>query len=267
MKVLAALAALVLLGCSAPAQDPVTDPPPPTTAPPPTLMPDLTGLPTQQVARALGRLERQGVDVSGNRGAPVAVRCGVRPGVVVRQRPAPGTPVEGRVEGFLRLSALDLRTFRGPCLGADLGPVDGADAALARHFYRFATDPTRDVPFVDGEVWAGIEAGPTGAWLDATERTRLSSWRVGTGYAERSDPLSALDLVASSGGWYELHPGVVPTCGTRRAGRPGAMAGLRAITLRPDPATTGSCMDTWGVTLFLDETDRIAGVALRIGSP
>lgn len=265
MKTLAALAVLLLAACST--TTPAPDPAPAATTPPPVLMPDLTGLPDQEVARALGRLERQGVDVSGNRGAPVAVRCGVRPGVVVRQRPLPGTPVEGRVEGFLRLSMLDLRTFRGPCPGADLGPVSGADADLARGFYRFATDPTRNAPFVDGEVWAGIESGPAGAWLDATERTSLSGWRVGTGYAERSGPLSALDLVASSGGRYELHPGVVATCGTDRDGRPATMAGLRAITIAPDPATTGSCMDTWGVTLFLDGADRIAGVALRVGSP
>ena len=85
----------------------------------------------------------------------------------------------------------------------------------------------------------GVEAGPPEVWLDADERARPAAWAFDVGYAERVGPHSALDQLAASGGWYELRPGVLPTRGE----------------------------NGWDVTVFLDDDDRIAGVALRHGSP
>jgi hypothetical protein len=42
---------------------------------------------------------------------------------------------------------------------------------------------------------------------------------------------------------------------------------LRAISLTAPSDTVNSCIDWWGVTLFLTEGDQIRGVALRLGSP
>ena len=95
----------------------------------------------------------------------------------------------------------------------------------------------------------------------------LTAWEVGTGYAERIGPFSALDLVAASGGYYNLHAGVAGTCPRGEGKAPPELAGLRTISLTAPTATTSSCMDWWGVTLFLSADHQIRGVALRLGSP
>lgn len=245
-----------------PTPTPSRDPgPPPTLAT--VLVPDLTGLTARAVVR---RYDEDELDVA-SIGRPVPVRCEPRPGVVAAQRPRAGTVVESGTEAHLRLAALDLSSFRGPCPGHELGPVQGADATLARGFYRFAADPTRGAPFVDGGVWTGIEDGPAGIVVDPERRADLRAWRIDTAYAERRGPFSALDVVAASGGWYELHRGVAGTCGTSPPGAPAALAGLRAVTLTAPADTVSSCLQQWAVTLFLDHADRIAGVGLRLGSP
>ncbi len=183
------------------------------------------------------------------------------------QRPRAGALIERGTEAGVRLVALDLRSFRGPCPGRDLGPVRGADAELARAFYRFAADPSLGAPFADGDVWAGVEAGPASVTVSAAQRADLAAWRIDTSYAERVGPFSALDLLAGSGGWYELRRGVAETCGSTPPAAPRTLAGLRALTLTAPADTVSMCSQVWAVTLFLDEDDRIAGVALRIGSP
>ena len=169
----------------------------------------------------------------------------------------------------VQTAAVDLAAFRGPCEPArgDLGPVLGPDAVLARQFYRFAADPSLGAPFAPEEVWVGIEHGPTAVSLTGAELTDPTAWRIGTGYAERTGPFSALEVLASSAGYFELHPGVVPTCSHVNAEAPPELVGLRAVTLTPAPDTVQACMQWWGVTLFLDSQDRIRGVALRLGSP
>lgn len=248
-------------------------PPPPTStreAPAPVLMPDLVGLPSAEAGRRLGRIEASArLGLSSNWGRPIIVRCGIRPRTIVRQKPAPGTTLERQMVVQIRTSALDLEEFRGPCEPADgdLGPVAGPDAALARQFYRFAADPSLGAPFVSGEVWTGIENGPTAISLGEVERADLAAWQLGTGYAERTGPFSALDIVASSGGYYELHRGVAPTCPSGSDEAPPELAGLRAISLTAPRDTTRACLEWWGVSLFLDDENKIRGVALRLGSP
>ena len=227
------------------------------------LMPDLVGLLAPEAGRRLAEL-----DLGSSWGAPVAVRCGVRPGSVVRQVPAPGTVLDDDADVRIRTAALDLEEFRGPCEPADgdLGPVTDPDATSARQFYRFAADPTLGAPFAAGEVWTGIEDGLAATTLDATERADLAAWRLHAEYAESAGPFSALDLVASSGGYYELHRGIVGTCPGGNADPPPELAGLRTITLTVPEDAIDSCLQWWGVTLFLDG-DQIRGVALRHGSP
>jgi hypothetical protein len=161
---------------------------------------------------------------------------------------------------------LDLDEFRGPCDAAELGPVTGADAVLARVFYRFAADPSLGAPFVDGEVWTGIEAGLTATTVSPERRVDLAAWRLPGEYAERGGPFSALDVLAGSGGFYEVHRGVVGTCPGGNDAAPPELAGLRAISLTVPEDSIDSCLQWWGVTLFLD-SDQIRGVALRLGSP
>lgn len=227
------------------------------------VMPDLVGLLAPEAGRRLAEL-----DLGSSWGAPVTVRCGVRPWSVVRQAPAPGTVLDDDADVRIRTAALDLEELRGPCEPADrdLGPVTGPDAALARQFYRFAADPALGAPFAAGDVWTGIEDGLAATTLDVPERADLAAWRLHTAYAESAGPFSALDVVASSGGYYELHRGIVGTCPRGNADPPPELAALRAITLTVPGDAIDSCLQWWGVTLFLED-DRIRGVALRHGSP
>jgi hypothetical protein len=234
------------------------------------LMPELVGLASTEAMQGIGELDETAeLGLWSNWGWPVAVRCGIRPGTVVRQQPGPGTPLKAGTQIQIRTAALDLENFRGPCDPAegDLGPVVGPDAVLARQFYRFAADPTLGAPFAAGEVWTGIENGPAGRSLVDRELAQLAAWQVGEAYAERSGPFSALDVVASSGGYYELHNGVVPTCSLGNDEPPPELVGLRAITLAAPSDTVSACMEWWGVTLFLDASNQIRGAALRLGSP
>jgi hypothetical protein len=108
---------------------------------------------------------------------PVPVRCGERPGSVALQEPAPGAVLTSGTVVEIRTAALDLQHFRGPCEppAGDLGPVRGPDSVIARQFYRFAADPSLGAPFVDGEVWTGLENGPTGRNLGVHEQAQLAA--------------------------------------------------------------------------------------------
>ncbi|HWJ08847.1 MAG TPA: PASTA domain-containing protein [Nocardioides sp.] len=249
---------------------PAQDPPPrassdPATAAPAALvMPDLIGLPSVRAGDELGDL-----GLGSDWGRPVRVRCGTRPRTVVRQQPAPGATVTADTLVEIRTAALDLDRFRGPCSPTD--PLDtagmpGADVALARTFYRFAADPSLGAPFAE-EVWVGIAEGPTSTVLSPGDVGELSAWQVGTEYAEAAGPFSALDILALSGGYYELRAGIAATCPQGSADAPPALRGLRAISLTAPDDVTGACSEWWGVTLFLDARDRVRGVALRLGSP
>lgn len=272
-----ATATLVLAGCQAPG-DSGTHPVPARdsfAASPPAgravvRMPDLVGLPSAEAGRRIGQLEatyRLGIS-SGWRSQAIT-RCGIRPDSVTRQRPLPGSALRRRTVVHVRTAALDLDRFRGPCepVDGDLGPVAGRDATLARQFYRFAADPLLGAPFVDDEVWVGIEHGMVATSLDVHERSEPGSWQLETGYAEAIGPFSALDVVAASGGYYGLHRGVAPTCPSGSDAAPPGFAGLRPISLTAPADTTGSCSQWWAVTLFLTDEDKIRGVALRLGSP
>lgn len=240
--------------------------------PEPVLMPDLVGLFERQVDRRIGEIYVEGErEISQDRRGEVVLDCSVVPDMVIRQAPAPGTPlVRKRIQVKLWAAYLDLERFRGPCDPEDgeLGPVRGADARLAREFYRFAADPTLGAPFVDGDVWFGIEGGPVHTWVSAADRTDPEAWEVDSSYAERIGPFSALDVLAMTGGRYEVHRGVVPTCNFPSEPEvPTELSGLRAISLTSAEDSIGSCSQWFGVTLFVDGPDRIAGVALRLGSP
>jgi hypothetical protein len=229
------------------------------------VMPDLVGLSAAAVGARVADL-----DIALSVGLPVVVRCEARPGTVARQRPPAGTRLRPGASVEIRMAALDVGAFRGPCApdAGDLGPVHGPDAALARAFYRFAADPSSGGSlFVAGDVWTGIEDGIAETVVRRSERADLDAWRLDALYAERSGPFSALDLVAASGGSYEVHDGVAPTCGFGGSAAPAGLAGLRAVSLTAPADTTAACMDWWGVTLFLDGADRVRGVALRLGAP
>ncbi len=227
-------------------------------------MPDLTGLPSGEAVRRLGAL---GLSSSWER--PIDVRCGTRPRTVAWQRPRPGTPLTPRADVRVRIAALNLDVFRGPCSPpeGELGPLRGPDAQLARAFYRFAADPSLDAPFAAGQTWVGIEAGPTSITLDEVERPHAHAWELDAGYAEAVGPFSALDTVAASGGYYELRRGIAATCPHGNADPPAHLADARAISLTAPADVTSSCMEWWGVTLFLDSHDEVRGVVLRLGSP
>lgn len=279
-RVVAGVAAvLTLASCARETDRPATDPLPaatpptvtsrPTPTPDPVVMPDVTGLLAEVAALKIVRLDpgdRRGLGTTWER--PVLVGCETRPGTIVRQHPPAGTLLRAQVEIRVREAAMDLTAFRGPCepTDGDLGPVTGAEAALAREFYRFAADPSLGGPFAYVDIWVGIEGGPTAVRLGAAERASLNAWIIHTGYAERSGPFSPLDVVASSGGYFEVHEGI-PGCAGTTDDVPDELVGLRAITLTPPRDTVGACMEWWGVTLFLDENHLIRGVALRLGSP
>ncbi|WP_041546767.1 PASTA domain-containing protein [Nocardioides sp. XL1] len=242
------------------ASTPASPPDPSGQAYAPGTMPDLVGLGSAEAGRLLGALEL------GSEWSTVAVRCEARPGTVVRQAPAAGSVLTDHTVVRLRTATLDLEAFRGPCEAEELGPVTGADAVLARKLYRFAADPSVGAPFVAGEVWTGIEDGLASTTVGAAERTDLAAWQLDAEYAERGGPFSALDVLASSGGYYELHRGIVGTCPGGNAKAPAGLAGLRAISLTVPEDAIDSCLQWWGVTVFLDH-DQIRGVALRLGSP
>lgn len=249
------------------APEPVTSP---SESSAPVLMPDLVGLPSVVAGRRIGTIEgRERLGLSSD-WRSVTTRCGSRPDTVVHQRPRPGTELIAGGVVYLRLAGLDLEAFRGPCepVDGDLGPVGGANAVLARQFYRFAADPSLGAPFVAGDVWAGIEAGPTATDVGESERADLGAWELDTAYAEGSGPFSALDVVAMSGGYYALHRGVQQNACVRfDRPLPPALADFRAISLTAPSDTTSSCSQWWSVTLFLDDDDLIGGVALGLGAP
>lgn len=233
-------------------------------------MPDLVGLPSADAGRRIGELEASArLGLSSSWGMPIVVRCGARPRTVRYQHPAPGTPLQRRTEIQIRTAALDLDKFRGPCephIKND-GGVAEAQATVARDFYLFAADPALGAPFASGDVWVGIEDGLTSTSLAGSALGELMAWELDTAYAERSGPFSALDTLAESGGYYELHDGVVGTCPSGVGKAPPEMGGLRAISLTAPDDVTSACLEWWGVTLFLDSQERIKGVALRLGSP
>ncbi len=233
-------------------------------------MPDLIGLPSADAGRRIGELEASArLGLSSNWGMPIVVRCGARPRTILHQYPEPGTPLQRRTEIQIRTAALNLDKFRGPCEPhiTNDGGVAEVEAALAREFYRFAADPSLAAPFAPGDVWVGIEDGPSSSSLASDALGELMAWELNTGYAERSGPFSALDTLAESGGYYNLREGVVGTCPSGVGKAPPEMDGLRAISLTAPDDVTSACSEWWGVTLFLDSHDRIQGVALRLGSP
>ena len=243
---------------------PATPAGPTTSAPAAAVVPDLLGLPSAEAQELLGELA-----LGSTWGPPVTAGCEERPRTVVRQRPAPGTPISARTTVQVRTAALDLEQFRGPCpaRGSSVGEVSQVDEALAEDFYRFAADPSLGAPFTDGGVWVGIGDGPTSTTVAGDELGELAAWELETEYAERSGPFSALDVLAASGGWYELREGVVGTCPEGAGEAPAELEGLRALSLASPADVTSACLEWWGVTLFLDAQDRIRGVALRLGAP
>lgn len=270
-------ALLALAGCQA-EPDPVAGQPAEVTTTPTStpstpaswLMPDLLGLPSAEVITVLGDLQAdEDLDMMSMWTRPVFVGCDQRPGTIARQSPAPGTTLTRGARVEIREAAVGVRRFRGPCEPADgdLGPVTGPDSAIARQFYRFSADPSLGAPFANGDIWTGIEKGPTGTTIGQDDRDDLASWRMGAAYAERSGPFSVLDVLAESGGYYELHDGVVPTCSFGNGEAPPELAALRAISLTAPTDTVSACMQWWSVTLFLDEDNLIRGAALRLGAP
>lgn len=273
----AVIAALLLVGCQAQngggtQPDPPRDPRPASSSEGHDVvrMPNLVGLPSAEAGRRIGELEASHkLGISSSWRSEVITQCGVRPSSVTRQRPAPGSALRRRTVVHVRAAALNLDRFRGPCepVDGDLGPVAGRDARLARQFYRFAADPALGAPFVDDEVWVGIEDGMVATSLDVGERPHLDAWELETGYAEAIGPFSALDVVAASGGYYEVHRGVARTCPSGDDDAPPGFAELRPISLTAPADTTSSCSQWWAVTLFLTHENKIRGVALGLGSP
>ncbi len=234
------------------------------------VMPDLVGLPSTEAQRVLGDLQADGaLQLWSSWERPVTVGCRMRPGTVAWQRPAPGAELTNVTEVRIRTAALDLARFRGPCHPPDgnRGPVRGQDSDLAAGFYRFASDPSLGAPFAFGPVWVGLEDGPTSVLLEGPALADLAKWEIGKAYAERAGPFSALDTLASSGGYYEVHDGIATDCSPTGGTAPSDLTDLRAISLTSPADVTSACMEFWAVTLFLDGHDEIRGVALRLGSP
>ena len=232
------IATLVLTSCTTSPDDPAADPPrsvtptreSPGVPPAPVLMPDLIGIPSEVAFTRLARLKgRHGLNLGLTWARPVLVGCETRPETVARQYPKPGSPLKQRTEVVIRTAEMDLAAFRGPCEPAtgELGPVKGRDAGIARAFYRFAADSSLGAPFADTDIWVGIEDRPDAHSLSASELSNLSAWELRTAYAERSGPFSALDLLATSGGYFEVHRGI-QGCFTSNH-TPSALAGTRAI--------------------------------------
>lgn len=102
--------------------------------------------------------------------------------------------------------------------------------------------------------------------MSVAGRAQLTAWELDTLYAERGGPFSALDVIAGSGGYFELHRGTVTGCADE-VSVPPAMKAFRSISLTSPRETTDACLDWWSVTLYVDRDDLIRGVALRLGSP
>ena len=235
----------------------------------PVLMPDLVGLPDAVAGGRIGELEGQAeLGLWSHWRDKLVTDCASRPRTVIAQEPSVGTPLRRRTEIQVWSARLDLERFRGPCRpeGGELGPVVGADADLAREFYTFAADPSRGNPFVAGEVWNGVEAGPIAETLEAVERPNLAAWQLEGAYGDWVGPFSALDVVAGSGGYYELHRGIVPSCPGGYDKAPPELVGLRAVTITVPSDTVTACLEWWGVTLYLSD-GLVRGVSLRLGSP
>lgn len=266
--------ALVVAGCAREAEPPsTTSEPAPVSTPTPTptaeavLMPDLIGLPANGAMGELGRIQTD-LQLRLDWAAPVRVGCETRPGTVVRQQPAAGTALHRHTEVVIRTGEMDVAVFRGPCEPEDgeVGPVRGAEAALARDFYRFAADPTQGGVFGTGSTWLGIESGLWETTVAEEDRYDLGAWSMDTNYAEASGPMAPLDLLARTGGYFEVHHGVEEAC-TGDAAPPEDLETMRALSITPPSDVVGSCMEAWAITLFVDSGNVIRGVALRMGSP
>jgi hypothetical protein len=226
-------------------------------------MPDLVGMPSTRAGETIADL-----GLSSEWGRPVVMGCEARPGTIARQHPHPGTPLTAPTVVRVRTAELNLDRFRGPCAASVIAAksVSRADRELSRAFYRFAADPSLGASFAS-EVWVGIEEGPLSTTLTGATIAELSAWRVGSGYAERIGPFSALDILAHSGGRFELRTGISGTCPARNGAAPPEMTEFRAISLTAPDDVTGACSEWWGITLFVDTRGLIRGVSLRLGSP
>jgi hypothetical protein len=160
--------------------------------------------------------------------------------------------------------------LRVPFTIEEAGPAplpipDAADQAVAANLIAAAKGQLdlASLPLADEVV---VMLGPVVyATPTAAELAEPAPWRSEEmAFAEAIGEFSALDVLARSHA-VRFTEGPIPWCAGPARRWPGRIAGLRQVTI--EPVGIDSCIEWFGVSLFIDDNDRIAGVALDLFGP
>ncbi|MEM9564216.1 MAG: hypothetical protein AAGA93_16460 [Actinomycetota bacterium] len=142
--------------------------------------------------------------------------------------------------------------------------ADQAELAIADALIDFASGPLiTPLPLADEVVLA---LGPdVDRAVPAAELSEPGAWALGApdGFAGFSGPFNPLDQLRRSG--HRITTGPVAPCAGPPRDWPAALDGLRQVNV--EPIGIDSCIAWYGVHLFLDDEDRIAGVVLDLFGP
>ncbi len=162
--------------------------------------------------------------------------------------PVPATPSDARADPLdgeaISATLIEYARVRDAATFARIPLASEVDLALADRVVM----STPAAGLVDQQQWL-IDPGPDG-------------------FRERTGPFSALELLASSVD-VTVNEGPPHTCTApnETAPVPAELAAHRMITVGPARGSIAACMQWWAVTMYLDESEAVAGIGLDMGSP
>jgi hypothetical protein len=139
------------------------------------------------------------------------------------------------------------------------------DRAVVDALFDFSRGAAAAPPPLATPVRLALFGDEPAAELTARAAGRLDRWRTRP-FGGSGDPVPLLDALARSGGAYRVDVGPHRDCTGAVRAPANAFAWLRQVSITPT-ASGGSCPDWWALDLFLDDSERIQGVNLDLGTP